>query len=201
MLAAKLVFVDVDTQVDFISPAGKLPVPRAGEIVANLGRLTEYARGHSIPIIATACAHDEGDAEFQVFPPHCLRGTPGQRRIAETEHAGAPLIGTRLDPQAAAKFEQARTVVLEKQAYDVFSNPNAAPVFAAVPDAEFVVYGVATDYCVKAVVLGLRDRGREVIVVSDAIRPVDARQGDAAIEEFRRRQVRFTATDEICSRP
>jgi nicotinamidase/pyrazinamidase len=200
MLAAKLVFVDVDTQVDFISPTGKLSVPRAGEIVENLRRLTEYAHGHGIPIIATACAHDDGDAEFQVFPPHCLRGTPGQRRIAETEHPGAPLIGAELDEQAAAKFERAGAVVLEKKAYDVFSNPNAPPVFAAAPDAEFVVYGLAIDYCVKAVVLGLRDRGREVVVVSDAVRPVDARQGAAAIEEFRRRHVRFTATDEVCSR-
>ncbi len=200
MLAAKLVFVDVDTQVDFMSPTGKLPVPRAGEIVENLRRLTEYARQRGIPIIATACAHDEGDAEFQVFPPHCLRGTPGQRRIAETEHAGAARIGVEPNPQVVAKLEQTGVVVLEKQVYDVFSNPNAATVFAAVAAAEFVVYGVATDYCVRAVVLGLREQGREVIVVSDAIRPVDPRQGAATIEEFRRQSVRFTSTDELCSR-
>ena len=200
MLNAKLVFVDVDTQVDFMSPAGKLYVPAAAEIVENLRRLTEYARRHAIPIIASACAHGEHDAEFQVFPPHCVRGTTGQRRIRETEHLGAAVIGVAPDAHAAAEFERAGVVVLEKEQYDVFSNPNADGVFAAAPEAEFVVYGVATDYCVRAVVLGLCDRGRRVTVVSDAIRPVNAEQGAAAVAEFERRGVKFATTQEVCRR-
>lgn len=200
MLRASVVFVDVDTQVDFMSPAGKLYVPSASEIIENLRRLTEYARRRSIPIIASACAHREGAPEFQVFPPHCVRGTPGQRRIPETDHGGAPIIGIAPDPDAAAKFEKAGVVVLEKEVYDFFSNPNADRVIAEAPDAEFVVYGVATDYCVRVGVLGLCDRGRRVMVVRDAIRPVDARQGELAVEEFKRRGVRFATTDEICSR-
>ena len=200
MLRANVIFVDVDTQLDFMSPAGRLYVPRATEIVENLRRLTEYARSHAIPIIASACAHREGDPEFHVFPPHCVKGTAGQRRIPETEHPHAPLVGTVLDEAAGAKFEQAGVVVLEKEVYDFFSNPNADRVIAAAPEAEFVVYGVATDYCVRAGVLGLCDRGRKVTVVSDAIRAVDAKQGAAAMGEFRRRGVRFATTDEICSR-
>ena len=200
MLRTSRVFIDIDTQVDFMSPEGKLYVPGASEIVGNLRRLTEFARRRSIPIIASACAHREGDPEFQVFPPHCVRGTPGQRRIPETDHANAPVVGVAPDPEAAAKFEKVGVVVLEKEVYDFFSNPNADRVIAAAPDAEFVVYGVATDYCVRAGVLGLCDRGRLVTVVRDAIRPVDARQGELAIEEFQRRGVRFATTDEICSR-
>jgi nicotinamidase/pyrazinamidase len=200
MLGASRVFVDVDTQFDFMSPSGSLYVPRAIEIIDNLRRLTGYARSRSIPIIASACAHREGDAEFQVFPPHCVRGTPGQRRIPETDHGGAPVIGVASDPDAASKFELAGVVVLEKEVYDFFSNPNADRVIAATPGAGFVVYGVATDYCVKAAVLGLCDRGRRVTVVRDAIRPVDARRGELAIEEFGRRGIRFATTDEICSR-
>jgi hypothetical protein len=37
------VFWDVDTQVDFMSPEGKLYVPGAETIAPNLGRLTDYA--------------------------------------------------------------------------------------------------------------------------------------------------------------
>jgi nicotinamidase/pyrazinamidase len=200
VLHATRVFVDVDTQFDFMSPAGKLYVPGATEIIDNLRRLTEYARSRSVPIIASACAHRERDPEFQVFPPHCVRGTPGQQRIPETDHGGAPVIGVASDPDAASKFEHSGVVVLEKDVYDFFSNPNADRVISVVPDAEFVVYGVATDYCVKAAVLGLCDRGRRVTVVRDAIRPVDARQGELAIEEFLRRGVQFATTDELCPR-
>jgi nicotinamidase/pyrazinamidase len=200
MLRARCVFVDVDTQFDFMSPAGKLYVTGASEIIENLRRLTEYARRQSIPIIASACAHRDGDPEFQVFPPHCVRGTPGQCRIPETDHGDAPIIGIVPDRDAAAKFEKAGVVVLEKEVYDFFSNPNADRLIAAAPAAEFVVYGVATDYCVRAGVLGLCDRGRSVTVVCDAVRPVDARQGKLAVEEFERRKVRFATTNEICSR-
>lgn len=199
MLGAKRVFVDIDTQVDFISPAGALHVTGAGEIVGNLKRLTEYARRHAIPMLASADAHCHGDPEFEQFPPHCVRGTPGQRRIAESELPDAAVIGTAPDPEAAAKFEKAGRVIIEKVKFDFFSNPNAERVLAAVPDAEFVVYGVATDYCVKAGVLGLCDRGRRVTVVTDAIRAVDAKQGAETIEEFKRRGVRLATTNEICS--
>ncbi len=198
MLQALVVFVDVDTQVDFLIPSGRLFVPGATEIVENLRRLTEFARRRTILIIASACAHRADDNEFQLFPPHCMRGTPGQRRIAETEHASAAIIGVAPDADAAAKFERARAVVLEKEKFDFFSNPNAEQVIAAVPDAEFVVYGVATDFCVKAAVIGLRDRGRRVAVVRDAIRPVDAKQGEAAIAEFTRRGVRLVTAAEVC---
>jgi nicotinamidase/pyrazinamidase len=197
---AKVIFVDVDTQVDFMRRDGKLYVPGASEIVANLKRLTDYARRNSVPVIATACAHREGDPEFQVFPPHCIKGTEGQRRIPETGHPAAPVIGTDPDAAVLAKFEAAGEIVLEKSQYDVFSNPNAARLIDALPDAEFVVYGVATDYCVRAATLGLSDRGRRVSVVTDAIRPVDPRQGASAIDEFRRRGVRLVTTDEVCSR-
>ncbi len=87
------VFWDVDTQVDFMSPDGKLYVPGAETLAPNLGRLTDYAHANRITIIASADDHVMAHAEisetpdFQdTFPPHCMRGTPGQR-----------LYGVRLD--------------------------------------------------------------------------------------------------------
>src|SRR5262249_14487340 len=97
------------------------------------------------------------------------------------------------------KFATAGVVVLEKQVYDLFSNPNSDLVISAAREAEFVVYGVATDYCVRAAVLGLLDRGRRGSVVGDAIRPVDAQLGIAAIKDFQERGARLVTTDQACS--
>ena len=82
MLDGPLVFVDVDTQRDFLDPDGALYVPGSVAIRPNLARLTALARARRVPILASSCAHEAGDAEFADFPPHCLIGTPGQTRVA-----------------------------------------------------------------------------------------------------------------------
>ena len=85
------VFWDVDTQVDFMRPDGKLYVDGAERIVANLAALTDFAHGRGIRIVGSSDNHDPGDDELSetpdfvdTFPPHCLRGTEGQARIPET---------------------------------------------------------------------------------------------------------------------
>src|SRR5260370_2081021 len=88
---ARVIFGDVDTQYDFMHAAGKLYVPDAERIIGNLKRLTDYAHAHGIRIVASADDHVMGHAEISdppdwkaTFPPHCLRDTPGQRKIPET---------------------------------------------------------------------------------------------------------------------
>lgn len=78
------IFVDVDTQFDFMDPAGALYVPGAERIVPNLRRLFAAAIEHAVPVISTADDHAPDDPEFADFPPHCVRGTPGQLRLAHT---------------------------------------------------------------------------------------------------------------------
>src|SRR5260370_26346021 len=87
----RVILWDVDTQYDFMKADGKLYVPDAEQITRNLKRLSEFAHGHDIPIVASADDHLPSDPEISAtpdwtstFPPHCLRGTPGQRKIPET---------------------------------------------------------------------------------------------------------------------
>src|SRR2546425_12271534 len=88
---ARVIFWDVDTQYDFMHADGKLYVPEAERIIANLKRLTDYAHGHGIRVVASADDHVVGHAELSdqpdwrtTFPPHCMRGTAGQKKIPET---------------------------------------------------------------------------------------------------------------------
>jgi len=94
-MPSSIVFWDVDTQADFIYPDGKLYVLGAETIVPNLKRLTEWAANNGVMVIASACAHQEDDAEFAQYPPHCLVGTPGQKKIPETRLPNALVIPNR----------------------------------------------------------------------------------------------------------
>src|SRR6185295_19130640 len=86
-----VVFWDVDTQVDFMDPHGALYVKGSEDIRENLRLLTDHARRTGTRIVASVDFHAAADEELSpspdflvTFPPHCLRGTPGQEKVAET---------------------------------------------------------------------------------------------------------------------
>ena len=54
MLEGPQVFVDIDTQRDFLEATGALFVSGSRAIIPNLARLTRFARDQKIPILATA---------------------------------------------------------------------------------------------------------------------------------------------------
>src|SRR3954454_24978720 len=78
------VFFDVDTQIDFLFPAGALYVPGAERIVKNLGALTRFAAANRFQIISDTDAHAENDPEFKTWRAHCVIGTAGQQKPTNT---------------------------------------------------------------------------------------------------------------------
>jgi len=190
-----LIFWDVDTQADFMLPDGRLYVPGAETIIPILARLTNWAAQQQVLVIASTDAHQPNDEEFSLYPPHCLAGTLGQRKIPETtltpqftipNHRQARL------PEAG----QYRQVVIEKQQFDVFTNANTEAFLARLGKPEIVLYGVVTEICVAAATRGLLDRGYRVTVVEDAIRNLDAKKGRAFLDEVRQRGSRVITADD-----
>ena len=53
-----------------------------------------------------------------------------------------------------------REFLLLKKHFDVFTNPNAEPLLELLDPDEVILFGVATDVCDDAAILGLLDRGR-----------------------------------------
>jgi nicotinamidase/pyrazinamidase len=197
MLDGPLVFVDVDTQRDFLDPDGALFIKGSEAIRPNLARLTRFARDRGIPILATACAHAQGDPEFAVFPPHCLLGTPGQERIEETAWPDGPVFNADDElPASALPY-----LTIHKKAYDVFSVPEMDLILEIYSEVNprFVVYGVATDYCVKCAVEGLLSRGKKVAIVVDAIRAVDPSSEADLLTKFAKAGALLTVTDVVCA--
>jgi nicotinamidase/pyrazinamidase len=198
-MTTRTVFWDVDTQVDFMLPSGSLHVPGAELLLPNLGQLTAAARGLGLTIVHTADDHDLSDPEIapdgadfvETFPPHCLRGTAGAERVAETApRPGAVEVawdGAGLDLDAV---RSAREVVIYKKRFDVFSNPATPEVLDALRPTRVVVYGVALDVCNRYAVEGMLRRGEfEIIVVEDAVAAIDKDRGEELLRAWRFRGV------------
>ena len=123
MPSARTIFWDVDTQVDFMLPGGKLYVPGAEKIIPNLRRFVDAACEGRAFLVSSADAHAPDDEEFSEWPPHCLRGTPGQQKIPETLTRNYYVV-PNLPDSLPDDLERHQQLILEKQHLDVFTNPN-----------------------------------------------------------------------------
>ena len=197
---------DVDTQVDFVRADAKLPVPGAEQAVSAMGRLVRWAAEHGVTHLATADDHELTDPELSddpdyeaTYPPHCLRGTPGAAKIPETaQQDPLPLTLTPYPPALVPRLvEGHRELLVLKKTYSAFSNPNLDPVLAALAPTEVIVFGVATDVCNHAAIMGLLARGYDVAFVEDASRGLSDERVAAALAQWRREGVRFTTTGEV----
>jgi nicotinamidase/pyrazinamidase len=190
----KTVFFDVDTQLDFLYPAGALYVPDAETIVPRLGELTRYAASHGIPIVSTADAHSEDDPEFQTWPPHCVLDTNGQQKTAMTQLPRAQTVTTDANDSS---FQRVPQYVVEKQKLDCFTNPNLRPLLSFLGADRYVLYGVATELCVSCAAMGLLAMDAQVQLVTDAIRGLDATKEREMLERFVAAGGTVTATDRV----
>ena len=178
----KTVFVDVDTQLDFLYPAGALYVPGAEHIVPAVARLNRFAAARGIPVISTTDAHAENDPEFALWPPHCVASTTGQHKADSTLLDKRVVIPNR---DCALPLDGAQQIIVEKQTVDVFQAPNLARVMERLGAGRFVVFGVVTEICVLYAVRGLLKAGKQVVVVTDAIETLKAEDSGRALDEMR----------------
>ena len=193
----RTVFFDIDTQIDFLYPAGALYVPGAERLLPALAQLTRYAAEQSIPVVASMDAHAEEDVEFQEWPPHCVAGTQGQRKPADLLLERRVTIATTPGDYA---IEGAQQIVVEKQTLDVFDNPNVARLLEQLEAERYVVYGVVTEYCVRCAINGLLKTGKRVELVGDGIREIDPAAAERTLAEFAAAGGRLTTVAEVGAR-
>ena len=201
MVSRNAIFWEVDTQADFMLPGGKLYVPGAEKLIPNLERLVDAAREGRVFLVSDADSHTPEDPEFQQWPPHCLRGTKGAEIIPETLASKFYVIPNRPGAPLQVDLSKHQQVILEKQTLDVFDNPNTEPLLERLPaiadkNAEFVVFGVVTEYCVRFAAKGLLERGKRVALVTDAIQTLDPAKGQQTLDELAARGARLITTDQ-----
>ncbi|MGO8881778.1 MAG: isochorismatase family protein [Desulfomonilaceae bacterium] len=202
-----VVFLDVDTQKDFIITDGCLSIKGADSIAPSLAKLSRYSSEERVVWLSTMDSHVLDDKEISLepdfkttFPPHCMKGTAGEDRIAATFHPN-PLI---LDMQTGAldkpwPYIKAHydSIVFKKNNTDVFSNENLDRFLSCVKPLVFVVFGVATDFCVKSAVEGLLLRNLKVVLVRDAVYAIDQNVEKLLFDDWERQGVKLMTTNQV----
>jgi nicotinamidase/pyrazinamidase len=190
----RTVFFDIDTQLDFVSPAGALYAPGAERVIEAVARLNRHAASRGMVVISTTDAHAENDAEFAQWPPHCVSGTLGQRKPQATlieRSVVVPNCDGLPDTAGAAQ------IILEKQTVNLFDTRTIAELLERLGAGRFVVYGVVTEVCVWHAARGLLGRGKPVSIVTDAVRALRQDAGERVLEELRAAGATLATVSEV----
>jgi nicotinate phosphoribosyltransferase len=196
-ISPKIVFVDIDTQYDFLDKKGALYVKNSESILKNLKLLTNFAKKHRILILSSQDTHRKEDPEFEQFSPHCIKGTWGHKKIKETLIDKYKIISFKKSYSSeelrkiVEKFNQ---IILEKSILNVFSNPNTLKLLEIIFPEEVYVYGVVTEYCIKEAVNGFLKWGFSVVVIEDAIKEISSKEKDKLFSIWKKKGVKFIKT-------
>jgi len=199
-IEGKIVFLDIDTQVDFLERKGALYVPGGEKIINNLNLLTKFAFQNKILIISSQDTHRKDDPEFKEFPPHCIKNTKGHRKIKETILKKYKTLSVKkiYSYQELRKIKDCYPqIILEKNILNLFSNPNTLNLIEAIFPEKVVVYGVVTEYCVKEAVEGLLKNDFKVIIVEDGVKEISKKERDKLFSLWKKRGVEFITTKRL----
>jgi nicotinamidase/pyrazinamidase len=191
----------VDAQKDFMLPGGKLYVPEAEKLLPNIRRLVDVARDGRAFLVSHGCFHIADDPEFKRFPPHCIKGTPGAEFVPEAVAEDYVRVLNEPGSSLPEDFLGNQQIILEKQTLDIFESRHANALLERLDrNAEFIVFGVVTEYCVRFAAKGLLERKRKVCVVRDAIETLSRETGKQTISELTTLGANFVTTSEALTR-
>jgi nicotinamidase/pyrazinamidase len=146
----------VDTQNGFLR-SGNLASDRCLEALPAIQREVDRALGAGQRVFFTADTHEPDDAEFEIFPEHCVRGTTEAELVDELQdyldRDDCHLIAKR---RYSALFETELEGLLHRFGVD-----------------RVRICGVCTDICVLHTTADLRNRDIAVTVVADATATFD----------------------------
>ena len=124
--------------------------------VAFIRRKIEERNQAGERVYFTGCAHRRDDPEFQMFPPHCIKGTREARVVAPLRDVAR------------------RGRYFAKTRYSGFHGTRLGPALARLRPDVVEVTGVCTNICVFFTVEELRNRDYTVVVYRQGVTSFDA---------------------------
>jgi nicotinamidase/pyrazinamidase len=174
-----------------------LYVPGAEKLLPNIQKLTNAARNGRVFFVSHGCFHPPDDPEFETFPPHCVKGTPGSDYIEHATTKRVVRVPNQPDASLPANLSEFQQILLEKQTLNIFETRFADKLVDQLPrNAHFLVFGVVTEYCVRFAAKGLLERGRAVSVIEDAIETLNPEEGKKTIAELKSMGAKVISTDQ-----
>jgi nicotinamidase/pyrazinamidase len=150
------VLVVTDVQEGF-TRLGNLASPECTAAIPRVVRIVQEELNAGIPVVFTKDSHVQNDAEFRMFPPHCIVGTDEHDLVEELRP---------FEPDAAA--------VIQKRRYSAFFDTELERVLNDLEADEVHICGFCTDICVLHTTSDLRNRDYDVVVRSEACETFDA---------------------------
>jgi len=156
----------IDMLNDFVTAGGALNCgPAAGAVIPAVAAQVERARRAGAPVIFACDRHRKDDSEFQMFPPHCIEGTPGAEVCAGLER-------------------QPGDVIVPKRRFSAFYGTALDHDLRELGVDELVLVGVCTNICVLYTASDARMRNYRVTVPRDAVATFDPEAGAWALRQM-----------------
>jgi len=166
MNTGKVAFLIIDMLNDFVLEGAVLEVPATRKIIPTLKKRIEKARKKKIPIIYICDSHAKDDKEFEIWPPHAIKGTEGAQVVKE------------LSPKEG-------DYLIEKTTYSGFYNTGLEALLKKLGIKELVVTGTVTNICVMYTVSDAIFRGYKVKVLKDCVAAVNEEDHQFALRQIK----------------
>lgn len=138
--------------------------PKARSIIPKVQKLLERELGQGAKVFYLCDKHAPDDPEFEMFPPHCIEGTPEAELI----------------PELASYPGE----VIPKRRYSAFYGTPLERKLNALNPETVILCGVCTDICVMHTVANARNRDYQVEVPVDCVASFDDRAHAFALEHM-----------------
>lgn len=140
--------------------------PTIREVIPRIRVLLEEEVARGAHIIFLCDSHAPDDAEFEMFPPHCIRGSAEAEVIPE--------------------LRQFTHEVIPKTRYSGFYGTSLEQRLRQLQPEEIVVVGDCTNICVLYTVADARNRDYPVVVPADCVATFDAEAHRFALGQMER---------------
>jgi nicotinamidase/pyrazinamidase len=198
----------IDIQGDFTKwKQGSLAVPGSDEgYVKSVEMATRRLKEHGVLIFGTQDWHAPDHISFAtshpgkkpfetviidggtqvLWPPHCIQGTENARVLIDNNLFLAVIKSAQNSDVESYSFFQDKNG--KKTEMDTVLRVNGVE--------NVIIYGIATEYCVRATSLDLIEANYKTTVIESLCRGVSLNASAAALDEMRKKGVKVTATPE-----
>ncbi len=155
----------IDMLRDFLDKDGALSIGDSTTIIKNVASRIEKSRKNGDAIIYIMDRHLPQDAEFKMFPPHCLEGEPGSEIVDELTPAKGDLR-------------------ICKRRYSAFFGTDLDLSLRELGITELELVGVCTQICVLYTAADARMLSYDVTVRKECVDSFDKKAHEFALEEM-----------------